>query len=58
MFDDYSKIEIGNSKIQRTKVFYCNPSASYQKPFVENVNKDAITTTTTRFIIIFFRKNN
>ena len=40
VFDDYSKIEIGNSKIQRTKVFYCNPSASYQKPFVENVNKD------------------
>lgn len=40
VFDDYSKIEIGNSKIKRTKVFYCNPSASYQKPFVENVNKD------------------
>ena len=40
VFDDYSKIEIGNSKIQRTKVFYCNPSASYQKPFVENINKD------------------
>lgn len=40
VFDDFSKIEIGNSGIQRTKLFYCNPSASYQKPFVENMNKD------------------
>ncbi len=28
-------LELNSNGVQRTKIFYCNPMASYQKPHVE-----------------------
>lgn len=35
-FSNPSAIEMGSESEQRTRVFYCDPQASYQKPAVEN----------------------
>ena len=34
-FKDPESLELDNEGNQRTKIFYCNPMASYQKPYVE-----------------------
>ncbi|MDU5107965.1 IS30 family transposase [Clostridium sp.] len=34
-FKDPNSLELDNEGNQRTKIFYCNPMASYQKPHVE-----------------------
>ena len=34
-FSNPSKIEFGGNGVKRTKVFYCDPHASFQKPHVE-----------------------
>lgn len=34
-FKDPESLELDTERNQRTKVFYCNPMASYQKPYVE-----------------------
>lgn len=38
VFDDFSAIELSASGERRTKVFFCDPGASNQKPHVENYN--------------------
>lgn len=43
VFDDFNSLEFNKNSIQRTKIFYCNSSASWQKAFVENMNKDLRT---------------
>ena len=40
VFDDFNSLEFNKNSIQRTRIFYCNSSASWQKAFVENMNKD------------------
>ena len=41
VFDDFSRIELSDGGERRTRVFFCDPGASNQKPHVENYNAQA-----------------
>ena len=38
LFDDFNKLEFNDDGVLRTKIFFCNPGESNQKPNVENYN--------------------